>query len=373
MNKKLAILGCSYLQIPLIKKASELGIETHCFAWLDGAVGQDLVDYFYPISVLNKEEILKKCQDIKIDGICSIASDVVVPTWNFVAAQMGLISNPQNSTLYTTNKFEMRQKLSKFRVSIPKFLEYPSASFRQGIDEINFPLIVKPKDRSGSKGITLVSNPEKIKSAINTAIDESFINEAIVEEFIEGRELSIESISWEGRHFILAMTDKVTTGSPSFVEIEHHQPAIISKQEHEMISKEVVKALDALEIEFGASHTEVIIDKSEDLYIVEVGARMGGDFIGSHLTFLSTGYDYLKAVIELSLGEFKHPTIQNKSFSGVYFLTKENEPMKQYFASPEKYNFILTSEFLNDEIKYSTSSSDRSAYFIYKADKKISL
>ncbi len=107
MKKKLAIIGGSYLQLPIVKKAKEMGIETHCFSWRDGAVCADVADFFYPISIIEKEEILKKCQEIGIDGITTIASDTAVVTVNYVASRMGLRSNPDKYSEVTTNKYKM--------------------------------------------------------------------------------------------------------------------------------------------------------------------------------------------------------------------------------------------------------------------------
>ena len=114
LNKqRLAIIGGSYLQLPLVKKAKEMGIETHCFSWVDGAVCAESADSFYPISIIEKDRILKKCQEIGIDGITTIASDTAVVTVNFVASRLGLLSNPEEYSEVTTNKFKMRQCFAK--------------------------------------------------------------------------------------------------------------------------------------------------------------------------------------------------------------------------------------------------------------------
>ena len=107
--KKLAIIGASYLQLPLVRKAREMGVQTLCFAWEEGAVCKEVCDRFYPISIVEKEEILKVCREEGIDGITTIASDTAVVTVNYVAAQMGLISNPADYTETTTNKYLMRR------------------------------------------------------------------------------------------------------------------------------------------------------------------------------------------------------------------------------------------------------------------------
>src|SRR5665647_531448 len=119
---KIAIIGASYLQLPLVLKAKEMGIETHCFAWEDEAVCKDVSDYFYPISIVEKEQILEVCQRICINGITSIASDIAVPTISYVAEQMKLTSNLYSDTLATTNKFEMREKFNKHNVLSPKYV-----------------------------------------------------------------------------------------------------------------------------------------------------------------------------------------------------------------------------------------------------------
>ena len=107
--KKLAIIGASYLQEPLIEKAKSRGIETHVFAWKVGDIGERTADFFYPISIVEKEQILKKCQEIGIDGICSIASDLAAIAVNYVAEKMGLTGNSMKCVEVSTNKHSMRQ------------------------------------------------------------------------------------------------------------------------------------------------------------------------------------------------------------------------------------------------------------------------
>ena len=104
MLKKLVIIGANDFQNQLILKAKSLGYETHVFAWRDGAIGESTADYFYPISIVEKEEILEKCREIKPDGICSIASDLATITVNYVAEKLGLACNATAFTNIQTNK-----------------------------------------------------------------------------------------------------------------------------------------------------------------------------------------------------------------------------------------------------------------------------
>ena len=127
--KKLAIIGASYLQLPLIEKAKSMGIETHVFAWAANDVGETAADHFYPISIVEKKQILDKCRQIGIDGICSIASDLAMLAVNYVAEQMGLTGNSMECTLRSTNKHLMRQAFEQhgdsrdpaFRQRIPAY------------------------------------------------------------------------------------------------------------------------------------------------------------------------------------------------------------------------------------------------------------
>ena len=369
MKKKLAIIGASYLQLPIVLKAKQMGVETHCFSWPEGAVCREISDYFYPISVLDKDLILKKCEEINIDGITTIATDMAVPTICYVAEKMNLISNTYNSSIISTNKSEMRKAFEKGNCSIPKFIEVSNSIIN--LEGFKFPLIVKPIDRSGSRGVTKVNFEKDLSVAIEYAITDSFGKKAIVEEYIDGVEVSVETISYKGEHTILAITDKVTTGPPHFVELAHHQPSSLSNEIQEKIESETIKCLNALNINFGAGHSEFKITPDGEVFVIEVGARMGGDFIGSHLVELSTGYDFLQGVINISLGKYEAPILESNNFSGVYFLCKETEHILPYFS--QENNFVIQKEIQNSNLKNITNSNDRSGYLIYQANKRIQL
>ena len=368
-KKKIAIIGGSYLQLPAVLKAKELGYEVHCFSWRDGAVGAEQADFFYPISIIEKESILRECERIGIDGITTIASDVAVLTVNYVASHMGLISNPDEYSEVTTNKYLMRKCFTENDVPSPRYtIADQSGSYN--ITSFKFPLIVKPTDRSGSRGVEKVLDPLQLDTAIDRAQKEAFSKAAIIEEFVTGREISVEAISYQGRHTILQITDKVTTGSPYFVELEHHQPSTLPGQIQSEVKAIVLKALDALHIQYGASHSELKITEDGDIRVIEIGARMGGDFIGSTLVRLSTGYDFLEGVIKVAMGEFQEPVISQRHCSGVFFLSKETEYVLKYIEHSSNYPEIVEAQITNPVLRNIECSGDRSGYFIYQADKR---
>lgn len=307
--KKLAIIGASYLQLPLIEKAKSMDIETHVFAWAAGDVGEKSADYFYPISIVEKEQILKTCQEIGVDGICSIASDLAMLTVNYVAEKMGLTGNSMKCTEQSTNKHKMRQCFERRGDPSPKSRLVASVDELRGVP-LQYPVIVKPTDRSGSRGITKLLDGAGLEAAIDAAKGQSFERKALVEEFAEGQEYSVECISWQAKHHFLAMTKKYTTGAPHFIETGHIEPAPISAEKLNEVQDIVFHALDSLEIQNGASHTELKIDNAGRIRIIEIGGRMGGDCIGSDLVPLSTGVDFVKSVIQVALGT--EPDIQRR-------------------------------------------------------------
>lgn len=372
MKKTIAIIGASYLQKPLVLKAKELGLRTICFAWDKDAVCKSLVDMFYPISIIEKDDILAKCKTEDIDGICTIASDVAAPTVAYVANKLDLVGNDYQAAVKANNKWLMREAFKSAGIPCPWFKCVSSYDDLRDENHI-FPLIVKPVDRSGSMGVFKVNTDLELEIAIKEAVSDSFSKKAMVEQYVDGREISVEFISFENNHYPLTITDKVTTESPHFVELEHHQPSTLPNSVKNDINQITIKALNALGVTNVASHTEYKITDSGQIYIIELGARMGGDFIGSDLVWYSTGYDYLKGVIDIALNQFEVPHISVSVFAGIYFLSKETEKIKPIIENAKKYPEIVCAEITDATLRNITCSADRSGYFIYKGNKKFEI
>ena len=180
-------------------------------------------------------------------------------------------------------------------------------------------------------------------------------------------------ISYNGVHYPLQITDKVTTEAPHFVELEHHQPSTISKEMFTTIYDITKNALNALGLTNGASHAEYKITKDGRIAIMEIGGRMGGDFIGSDLVRLSTGYDFVKGVIDVALGLFEVPVMTLKMYSGVYFLCKETEHLKSTIENWRDNPAFVEGEITETELREVTCSADRSGYAIYCSTNKLNL
>ncbi len=370
--KNLVIIGASELQLPLIERANDLGYSTHVFAWRDGAVGLDKMARFYDIDIKDVDKIYNIVRELNPVGVCTIASDLANITAHKLASRLNLPHNSEHCLKVSTNKYAMRKELYNHKILCPKFLITDTDEI--DIQNMNFPIIVKPTDRSGSRAITKVKDSSELKEAIIRARDISFEKKAIVEEYIEGDEYSAECISQNGVHHLLNITKKFTTGSPHFIETGHLEPAGLSDEDIWKIRDTIFKALDALDIKLGASHSEFKYSREDKIvHIIEIGSRMGGDFIGSSLVRFSTGYDYLKMVIDCAVG---NDILVEKTLSPVYpyvcvkYCFDYNDI--KLIQSIDSKNIIdkHISKLKNYEFKNVLDSSTRFGYAIMHFDKK---
>ena len=365
----IAIIGASYLQLPLIEKAKEMGFTTHVFAWAANDIGETAADYFYPISITEVDEIAEKCKEIGICGICSIATDLGNYTVNYVANKLGLPGNSMECTRMSTNKHLMRKAFERCGDPSPRSVLVDENTDLSSL-RFSFPIIVKPTDRSGSRGIFKLETPEGLEDAVKAAMDAGFEKKALIEEFAEGQEYSVEGITYKGEHHILAMTLKYTTGAPHFIETGHLEPAPVSDEIYKKVVGIVTHALDTLEIKNSASHSELKIDKDGTIKIIEIGSRMGGDAIGSDLVRYSTGVDFVRAVIQVACGiepDLK-PVCETCGAETRFILTENDlkEFRRMQSEEPERILKIVDDKHFN-LIGRTTDSSNRAGCYIVKA------
>nr|MBC9202866.1 ATP-grasp domain-containing protein [Paenibacillus sp. PL91] len=299
------ILGASILQLPAILKAKEMGLQVIAVDMDKNAIGFKDADVCLEVSTIDIPNVINLAKDYKVDGIMTLASDMPMKTVAAVAEALNIVGVTTDTALKATNKALMRECLKQNDVAIPMFfgvmgyLDYLSA-----IQHFKDKFIVKPADNSGSRGVFLV-NDKNDKSSIDYAYEYSMKysrnGELVVEEFMEGPEVSVEALSVDGQVHIIAITDKLTTGAPRFVEMGHSQPTCLSDDLKRQIEAITVSAVKAIGIENGPSHTEIIVTANGPK-IVELGARLGGDNITTHLVPFSTGVDIVKCCIEIALG-----------------------------------------------------------------------
>lgn len=308
--KKIMILGASILQLPAIKKAKEMGLQVIVADMDENAIGfQEEGIICEVISTIDSEKILEAAKKYNIDGIMTLASDMPMRSVAIVAKEMGLVGISEKTALNATNKAEMRQCLKECGVPIPQFFCVSSREeYEKAIEyfrKAQLKCIVKPADNSGSRGVDLLSDlsdEELISKVYEYSKSYSRGGDIVVEEYMEGPEVSVETLSVDGECHIIQITDKLTTGAPYFVEMGHSEPSELPEDVKIKISEVASTAVKAIGITNGPSHTEIKVTK-DGPKIVELGARLGGDNITTHLVPLSTGVDMVECCIKIALGE----------------------------------------------------------------------
>lgn len=318
MTKKLMILGASILQLPAIEKAKEMGLEVIAVDMNPEAVGFDVPGVVKEvISTTDIPAVVEAAKRYQIDGIMTLATDMPMRAVAAVANEMNLVGIDVDTALKATNKAEMRLALQKGDVPIPQFYKVTNEEeYMEAVKHFTVPFIVKPADSSGSRGIFEVidiKNQNLIKEAYNYCRPFSRVGDIVVEEYMSGPEVSVETLSVDGVCNVIQITDKLTTGAPHYVEMGHSQPTRHSKEIADRIAEVAKMANRAIGIKNGPSHTEIIVTR-EGPKIVELGARLGGDNITTHLVPLSTGVNMVECCIKIALGE--KPDIEQKWCKG---------------------------------------------------------
>ena len=366
-KKKIAIIGASTGQLPICKKAKDMGLETYCFAWDQGAVCKEYVDHFYPISIVKKERIAGICEKEHVDGIVSNCSDITQEVASYIAEKLGLNCTPYERLLSLRDKYHVRSLCQNIAgLSTPHFYRY------EGVDEGLYPCVVKPCVGNAKKGVTFVHDKYNLSKALEYA-NTSDGQGVDIEEYIYGKEVSVESISFHGHHTVLQITDKDSSGAPHFVELGHHQPANLPTDILEKIREVTPKILDAIEYTNGASHIELKYN-GRGVFLIEANLRGGGDEISNRLTEMSTGLDYLRSMIEVALNTFEKPPCTGKPhYAGIYYLCKQTENLLPMFLSANDKPWCVELEVDSTQLKESLSNYERDGHLIYLSDHKINL
>ena len=318
MPKKIMILGASILQLPAIQQAKAMGLDVVAVDMNPEAIGfkeDGIVKEV--ISTIDIPAVVDAAKRNKIDGVMTLASDMPMRSVAAVAKELGLVGISDDTALKATNKAVMRQALKDHGVPIPTFFKVSSSEeYAVAASSFHVPFIVKPADNSGSRGIYLIDNLEDkitISDAYAYSRQYSRNGDVVVEEYMRGPEVSVETLTVDGICHVIQITDKLTTGAPHFVEMGHSQPTRLPLEMANKIRMVAIAANKAVGITNGPSHTEIIVT-AEGPKIVELGARLGGDCITTHLVPLSTGVNMVECCIQIALGE--KPDIGHKFSKG---------------------------------------------------------
>lgn len=373
MQKKLLVLAAGILQVPVIKKAKEMGIYVIAADGDPNAVGLKYADKAIVVNITSEEEVLKVAREEQIDGVIHPCSEVSMNVMGRLNDELGLSGITREQAIRATNKHLMREAFEKGNAPSPKSILTDSAedAWEHLQNDFSTDGILKPSRNSGSRGIAKVvrdMNKADFINAYNIALNESRDKSVLIEQFIEGPEFSIEIIVWNGKVNVLTVTDKKTTGAPHFVELGHNQPSCFSAADVETLKSAAVAGVKALGVNNCACHAEAKLMDGK-AYLMEIGARLGGDFISTELTHLSTGIDMVAAAINVALGVEPNlnPKEEPKGVCIRYFCPTPGKLVSisntEILADPRVYLWEIYHKE-GDEIPKVTSSLCRSGHVI---------
>lgn len=370
--KKLLIIGASILQLPAIKKAKEMGLEVAVADYDPQAVGIPFADRYFNASTIDVDAICKVAQEYRPDGIMTLATDMPMRSVAAATALLGLPGISMDTAVKATDKGEMIKAFAAHGVEAPWFrVIKDKEDLNVAKRDFTYPCIMKPTDNAGSRGVTLLRSEDDLENAYAYSRGQSRGGEVIVEEFLQGNEVSVEVMVVDGEPHVLAVTDKLTTGAPHFVEMGHSQPSQLPDSDVERIKDLAVRAVRAVGINCGPAHVEIMNTK-EGPKMIELGARMGGDCITTHLVPLSTGIDMVRATIDVSLGN--RPDIEPKwdKGSAIRFFNLSSGMIKAISGSNKAWEIegVRAIEFTRKEgerVENVQSSLDRTGFVVAQA------
>lgn len=304
--KKIMVLAAGLLQIDVIEKAKSMGYYVLAVDGNPKAPGFNVADKAICADIVNEETMLKIARDKHVDGVIHPCSEVSMAVMGRINDELGLSGISREQAICATNKHLMRKAFEKGNAPSPKSIlaQDGEDAWSRLQNEFDTDAILKPSRNSGSRGIAKVSrdmDKGDFIRAYDEALNESRDHSVLIEQFIEGPEFSIEMIVWQGEIHVLTVTDKKTTGAPHFVELGHNQPSCFSDADVETLKAAAIAGVKALGVNNCACHAEAKLMNGK-AYLMEVGARLGGDFISTELTHLSTGVDMVAAAIDVALG-----------------------------------------------------------------------
>lgn len=301
--KKVLIIGASILQLPAIKKAKELGYYVGVADFNPKAIGISYADEYFNVSTIDVNGIVEVAKNFCPDGIMTLATDMPMRAVAAACKELGIPGISAETALKSTDKGEMIKAFEEYGVEHPwYYIISDSNDLNLALEQISYPCIMKPTDNAGSRGVVLCHNEKELISNYDYTHNESRSGAVIIEEYLNGPEFSVEVMVINGVPNVLQITDKITTGAPHFVEMGHTQPSNQPLDIQLKIKDLACRAVKAIGINVGPAHVEIILTE-QGAKMVELGARMGGDCITTHLVPLSTGIDMVAATLKLACGE----------------------------------------------------------------------
>lgn len=303
--KKVLIIGAGFLQDFVILKAKQMGYEVYTVDADSNAVGFQHADHYGVVNIVDEKACLEYARENKINGVLTAATDYGVLTAAYIAREMGLPGLKYEVAQLIKNKYQVRNCLYENHVDDTKqaYEVHRDTNIEELASKIVYPVMVKPCDGSGSRGASRVNKAEDLKEACKYAMDGSITDRAEIETFIVGKEYGAETLVVNGEVHVLGIMQKWMTNPPYYAELGHSIPTDLKKEVEDKAKKCVENAIKALGVNFGSVNMDMLITEDGKVYIIDIGARMGGNMIGPCIIPYGKGIDYMAAMIQNAVGD----------------------------------------------------------------------
>lgn len=368
MDKKaILIFGVGELQLSIINRANAMGLFTVGIDPCEDACAREACQAFEVVGGQDFEGTLAVAKKYNISAVVTAATDKPLVMMARIAEVLNLPFYSVETAQWSTDKYQMKQRFIEGGVPCAQGRLVHCAGETK---DLFFPVICKPRDNSGSRGVKLCRDVNELQECIDEALDNSKLDTVLVEEFIEGREFSIETLHYDGKSEVIQFTEKKTTAFPYNVELGHKQPANLTDNERQQIREIISNIAACMHFENCPSHTELKVNE-RGIFVIETSPRLGGDYITSTLTPLSTGINLEDQLLHIALGETVDTTTGrvDKASAVCFFslpegtVTAIDEQISEVVSWPNIHSFGLKLK-VGDNVNQITSSLNRYGQFV---------
>ncbi|MCQ2332861.1 MAG: ATP-grasp domain-containing protein, partial [Paludibacteraceae bacterium] len=364
----IAIIGTDVYNRQLFEKAREAGYRTIAFPYGRDRKCRELADKFYPVQATRTKKVISICRKENVIGVVANVLDETAEIVSRISSELGLHGIPYENFIKIRDKYSVRQLTDGIEgLSQIWYYEYDGTKM-----PLSYPCVVKPCTSTGKIGMSIAFSEEEYTSAVSFA-RKAKKRKIVVEEYIPGKEFCVEVLSFESRHQVIQITDneKENISGKHCVDCSLHEPSSLPDEAVARIHKVVPEILRRVGYNDSAAHIEMKLTPEGKLYLIEINPRGGGDNISNFLVEYSTGYDYVRAMIDVAVGKFTFPTIVSHYYAGIYFLCKQTEDWQTFFDNADGKPWFVRKVIWSRNLKESTTNFNRQGFLMYKSDHKV--
>lgn len=373
------MLGGARQQIPAIVRAKELGYYTITCDYLPDNPGHAYADEYHNVSTTDKEGVLRLAAKLGVDGIVAYASDPAAPTAAYVSEKLGLPTSPYASVEILCNKDLFRAYLREHGFATPKAVGCTSlAEAQRALAEMRCPVMVKPVDSSGCKGVNRVDEPSQLPAAVEEALSYSRQKRVIIEEFVKkaGYQISGDVFSVDGRLAFWSFGNELYSdrGVKEYVALGEFWPSLMSAETEKKLCGELQRLITCLGMRTTAYNVEAIVDERGEVYLMEVGPRNGGSYI-PQLIELATGVDLVTYTLKGAVGDDVsdlHTVPSSGFYSNYMIMSTRNGRFNGIWYEPYFKEHCLIAEYctgrMGDEVHAFENTTHSLGTILFRAD-----